>query len=144
MKSAIIALLQGKTREQQEQYIASMDKLWKDAEDPTAALFMSKSIDIAKEFMLKGGVYDTKELMQALEEGKILVKGGKAEGEELYFFYTKKHKMFEKKGWGSAFGTTAEVLYDIFVNPGCWRVHEKTMEQGYPYPWSTVIGRTTV
>lgn len=138
MKHYIMSLVKGKTKEEIEEYIAFLDKSYTEAEDPLSAQLLKQGMDLLREYLTKGLAFTPNELMQSLSEGKILVRG--EDGKEFYFYFDKSHKRFEKKGWGSALGDTNNALSDVFLNPHCWRVHDKTIEDE-PLPWTTLINK---
>ena len=82
------------------------------------------------------------ELINELSAGKVLFKKHHNDvncKEYLASFKYKGKVYLEKKGWGTAYGTIADRLEDIFFNPEDWVVIDfNTHTTEYPFPWSTL------
>jgi hypothetical protein len=46
-----------------------------------------------------------------------------------FLFYDSKHKYFDKKGWGSAFGDVKDRLEEIIKHPERWEIAGKIEER---------------
>lgn len=75
----------------------------------------------------------SEQLITALKSNKILVKTH-FEFESEFLFLD--HGVLEKRGWNTAYGVVGDRLTDIVLHPENWRIHERTLTDGYPYPWS--------
>lgn len=79
-------------------------------------------------------MYTSEQLITALKSNKILVKTHFQFELEFLFF---NHGVLEQRGWGTSSGDVGDRLTDIIIHPENWYIHEKTLTDGYPYPWST-------
>lgn len=83
-----------------------------------------------------------KELVNALLDGAILQQVHNENdflfgGIEYLFAYIQNDQVcFESKGWISPNKNSEESVIDLFKNPDNWSICEKSMKDGYPYPWS--------
>lgn len=82
------------------------------------------------------------ELIQAMTEGKVLVKVHHNDeycSEYLYSYEFEGKRYLDMRGWGTGFGKANERLEEVLLRPEGWKVVDGFhMDQGYPYPWSTV------
>ncbi len=74
-------------------------------------------------------------LIRALLDNKILYKVHHNDETAIEYFF-KEDSGFEKRGWGTAFGTVGDRLVDLAIHPDNWKIHEHDLSMGHPYPWS--------
>ena len=83
-----------------------------------------------------------KTLVQALLDGAILQKihcnndflfGGT---EYLFSYIQKDQILFESRGYILPETTPEERFLNLFKDPASWSICEKSMKDGFPYPWS--------
>ena len=86
---------------------------------------------------------EAKKLINALLDGAILQQIHNENdflfgGIEYLFAYTQNEQIgFESKGWIYPNKNSEERVIDVLKNPSNWTICEKSMKDGYPYPWST-------
>lgn len=74
-------------------------------------------------------------LIRALLDNKILYKCHHNDDTAIEYFF-KEDSGFQKRGWGTAYGTVGDRLVDLALNPNDWKIHEHDLLMGHPYPWS--------
>lgn len=74
-------------------------------------------------------------LIRALLDNKILYKIHHNDDVAIEYFF-KEDSGFQKRGWGTAYGTVGDRLVDLAINPDNWKIHEHDLSMGHPYPWS--------
>ena len=80
------------------------------------------------------------EFIDALNAGHILYK---QHGDPVWDnkeFIFKSGNYYEMKGWGTAYGTAKDRIFDIIQNPDDWQIFPNfnmNIDE-YPYPWSVV------
>jgi hypothetical protein len=80
------------------------------------------------------------ELLDALDNGFILYK---QHGDQVFDnkeFLVKFGEYYEMKGWGTAYGTIKDRIFEITQNPEEWKIFPNfnIKVNDYPYPWSTM------
>jgi len=79
------------------------------------------------------------ELIDALDSGFILFREHGHPEFKNKEFLVKFGDAYEMKGWGTAYGTAKDRLFDITQNPDEWKIFPNfnINVNNYPYPWST-------
>ena len=81
------------------------------------------------------------ELIKELMDGNILCKyhyDDEACAEFIFSVEYNGEKNIELKGWGTAFGSGVDRLFDVYQHPENWKVIKdfNMNKDEYPYPWS--------
>jgi hypothetical protein len=78
------------------------------------------------------------EIIDGLKNGKVFYKIHHDDEECIEYIFFECNRI-GLRGWSSAIGNELDRLQDIIQNPKKWlEIEDFNMEQGYPYPWSTI------
>lgn len=85
-------------------------------------------------------------LIKVLFDGGILYKDHHGDSSNREFLFcenfedlgeSNKNKfLFAVRGWGTAFGSANERAIEVILKPELWKIHNRKVSNGYPYPWS--------
>jgi hypothetical protein len=84
------------------------------------------------------------ELIDALDNGHILYKKHGNDAFDNKEFLFKSGDYYEIRGWGTAYGTSADRLSEIVQDPDLWKIFPdfNMNTNNYPYPWSAAWEKT--